>query len=103
MNGTEESAKYSCVGAEAIQFNMKELGYEQSEIPSISTIKRIIKRNKLRVNRPERYKRVHSKGRYTILNPKYVDELHQMDYVGPRHIKGYGPINSIHLKDVVGR
>ena len=26
-----------------------------------------------------------------------------MDYVGPRHIKGYGPINSIHLKDVVGR
>lgn len=103
MNGTGESAKYSCVGAEAIQFHMEELGYEQSEIPSISTIKRIIKRNKLRVNRPERYKRVHSKGRYTILNPKYVDELHQMDYVGPRHIKGYGPINSIHLKDVVGR
>lgn len=103
MNGTEESAKYSCVGAEAIQFHMEELGYEQSEIPSISTIKRIIKRNKLRVNRPERYKRVHSKGRYTILNPKYVDELHQIDYVGPRHIKGYGPINSIHLKDVVGR
>ena len=26
-----------------------------------------------------------------------------MDIVGPRYIKGYGPINSIHLKDVVGR
>jgi len=26
-----------------------------------------------------------------------------MDIVGPRHIKGYGPINSIHLKDVVSR
>jgi len=29
--------------------------------------------------------------------------VHQIDYVGPRYIKGYGPINSIHLKDVVGR
>ena len=26
-----------------------------------------------------------------------------MDYVGPRHIKGYGPIKSRHLKNVVGR
>jgi len=55
------------------------------------------------VNKRERYKRVHSKGRHTILKPKHIDELHQMDYVGPRHIKGYGPINSLHLKDVVGR
>ena len=103
MDGTEDSTKYSRVGAEAIQFHMEELGYKSSEIPSLSTIKRIIKRNKLRANKPERYKRVRSKGRYTILNPKHIDELHQMDYVGPRHIKGYGPINSIHLKDVVGR
>jgi hypothetical protein len=103
MNGTEDSTKYSCVGADAIQFHMEELGYKPSDIPSISTIKRIIKRNKLRTNKPERYKRVRSKGRYTILNPKHTDELHQMDYVGPRHIKGYGPINSLHLKDVVGR
>nr|AAU83404.1 transposase [uncultured archaeon GZfos27G5] len=103
MDGTEDSTKYSCVGAEAIQFHMEELGYKPSEIPSISTIKRIIKRNKLRANKPERYKRVRSKGRYTILNPKHIDELHQLDYVGPRHIKGYGPINSIHLKDVAGR
>jgi len=103
MDGTEDSTKYSRVGAEAIQFHMEELGYKSSEIPSLSTIKRIIKRNKLRANKPERHKRVRSKGRYTILNPKHIDELHQMDYVGPRHIKGYGPINSIHLKDVVGR
>ena len=26
-----------------------------------------------------------------------------MDFVGPRHITGYGPINSLHMKDVVGR
>lgn len=103
MDGTEDSTKYSCVGAEAIQFHMDGLGYKTSEIPSISTIKRIIKRNKLKVNKRERYKRVHSKGRHTILKPKRIDELHQIDYVGPRHIKGYGPINSLHLKDVVGR
>jgi len=103
MDGTEDSTKYSCVGAETIQFHMEELGYKSSEIPSLSTIKRIIKRNKLKANKRERYKRIHSKGWHTILNPKHIDGLHQMDYVGPGHIKGYGPINSIHLKDVVGR
>lgn len=103
MYGTEDSTKYSCVGAKAIQFQMEELGYKPSEIPSISTIKRIIKRNKLRVNKPERYKRIRSKGRHTILKPECIDEMHQMDFVGPRHIKGYGPINSVHLKDVAGR
>lgn len=103
MEGDNDEYRYSFVGAEAIKFHMEKLGCKPSEIPSSSTIKRIIKRNKLRVNKPERYKRVHSKGRYTIIIPKDVDEMHQMDYVGPRHIKGYGPINSIHLKDVVGR
>lgn len=103
MDGTDDSVKYSCVGAEAIQFHMEELEYEPSDIPSLSTIKRIIKRNKLRLNKPERYKRVRSKGRHTILKPRYIDEMHQVDFVGPRHIKGYGPINSLHLKDVVGR
>jgi hypothetical protein len=29
--------------------------------------------------------------------------MHQIDFVGPRHIKGFGPINSLHLKDVIGR
>ena len=28
MNGTEDSTKYSCVGAEAIQFHMEELGLQ---------------------------------------------------------------------------
>lgn len=94
MDGTADFARYFCVGAEAIRFQMEELGYEPSEIPSISTIKRIIKRNKLRVNRPERYKRVRSKGRYTILKLEHINEMHQMDIVGPRYIKGYGSINS---------
>lgn len=103
MDGTEDSPKYSFVGSESIKFRMEELGHKPSEIPSQSTIKRIIKRHKLRVNTKERYKRVRSKGRYTLLKPESIDEMHQIDFVGPRHINGFGSINSIHLKDVVGR
>lgn len=102
MEDSGKTTKYGYLGAEAIQFHMEELGYDPSVIPSVSTIKRVIRRNKLRVNKKERYKRVRSKGRYTILKPEYIDEMHQMDFVGPRHIKGFGPINSLHLKDVVG-
>lgn len=102
MEDTGNTTKYGFLGAEAIQFHMEELGYDPSVIPSVSTIKRIISRNKLRVNKKERYKRIRSKGRYTILKPEFTDEIHQMDFVGPRHIKGFGPINSLHLKDVVG-
>lgn len=102
MEGSEDATRYSFVGPEAIQYHMEEMGYGLEEIPSISTIKRVIKHNKLRVNKKERYKRVRSKGRYTILNPKYIDEMHQIDFVGPRYIKGFGSINSLHLKDVVG-
>jgi putative transposase len=103
MNGTEDSMKYEYVGAESIQYRMEKLGYDPSTIPSISTIKRIITRNHLRVNKKERYKRVKSKGRYTIIHPEFIDEMHQMDFVGPRYIKGFGPFNSLHLKDVIGR
>ena len=103
MDGTLDSTRYSFVGDEAIRFRMEGLGYEPSEIPSQSTIKRIIKRNKLRINKKDRYKRVRSKGRHTIIKPKCVDEMHEIDFVGPRYIKGFGPINSLHLKDVVGR
>lgn len=103
MEGTEEFARFSRIGPEAIQYHMEELGYELEKIPSLSTIKRIVKRNKLRKNKKKRYKRVKSKGRHTILKIKYVDEMHQIDYVGPRHITGFGSINSLHMKDVIGR
>lgn len=102
MDDSGNTTEYGFLGAEAIQFKMEKLGYDPSDIPSVSTIKRIISRNKLRVNKKERYKRIRSKGRYTVLKPEYIDEMHQMDFVGPRHIKGFGPINSLHLKDVVG-
>ncbi len=37
LDGTEDSSKYSCVGAEAIPFHMDGLGYKTLEIPAIST------------------------------------------------------------------
>jgi len=70
MDGYSESTRYSPVGSESIQYHMEQMGYISTEIPSISTIKRIIKRNNLRVSKKERYKRVKSKGRHTILKPQ---------------------------------
>lgn len=101
MEGNEQESKYLGVGADAIQYRMQKLGFSEDEIPSVSTIKRIVKRHNLKVNKRERYKRVKSKKRYTILTPTRIDEMHQMDFVGPRFIKGYGAIASLNLIDVV--
>jgi hypothetical protein len=43
---------------------------------------------------------VKSKKLYTLLNPIKANEVHQMEFVGPRYIKGYGAISSLHLIDV---
>jgi len=101
MEGNENESKYLGVGADAIQYRMEKLGFSKDEIPSVSTIKRIVKKHGLKVNKRERYKRVKSKKRYTILNPTQIDEMHQMDFVGPRFIKGYGAVSSLNLIDVV--
>ena len=53
MDGSEDANRFSFVGPEAIQYHMENIGYSTDEIPSISTIKRIVKRNKLRVNKKE--------------------------------------------------
>jgi transposase InsO family protein len=101
LEGTTEDTKYRCIGAVEIQFHMHELGYSEDEMPSLSTIKRIVKRNGLVVQNRKRYIRCKSKKRYTLLNPTKANEVHQMDFVGPRHIKGYGRISSLNLIDVV--
>ena len=102
VEGKTEDTKYRCIGAEEIEFRMHELGYSENDIPSIPTIKRIIKRNKLIKQKRKRYVRCKSKKRYTILNPTKVNEMHQIDIVGPRYIKGYGGISSINMIDVAG-
>ena len=101
MEGTEQESKYLGVGADAILYRMDMLGFPKDEIPSASTIKRVVKKHGLKVNKRERYKRVRSKNLYTRLNPTQINEVHQMDFVGPRFIKGYGAISSLHLIDVV--
>ena len=79
---------------------MHELGHSEDETPSLSTISRIIKRNGMVVQKRKRYIRCKSKKRYTLLNPTKSNDVYQMDFVGPRHIKGYGVISSLHLIDV---
>ena len=101
MEGSEHESKYLGVDADAVRYKMHELGFIEKEMPSISTIKRIVKKHDLKVNKQERHKRVKSKKRYTILNPTKIDEMHQMDWVGPRFIRGYGAISSLNLIDVV--
>jgi len=101
VEGITEDTKYRCIGADEIQFRMHELGYSEDAIPSLSTIKCIIKRNGLIVQKMKRYVRCKSKKRYTLLDPTKANEVHQMDFVGPRYIKGYGRISSLNLIDVV--
>ena len=99
--GKTEETKYRYIGADEIQFRMFELGHSEEEIPSTATISRIIKRNNKVVQKRKRYLRCKSKKRYTMLNPTKVNELHQIDFVGPRYIKGYGAISSLNMIDVV--
>jgi len=101
MDGTEEEYKYLGVGADAIHYRMNKLAFPKDEVPSVSTVKRVIKRHGLKVNKRERPKRVGSKKRYTLLNPTQINEVQEMDFVGPRFIKRYGAISSLHLIDVV--
>jgi len=101
MDGNEHESKYLGVGADAIQYRMHNLGFSDDDTPSTSTINRIVKKHNLKVNKRELYKRVRSKKRYTLLNPTRINEMHQMDFVGPQFIKGYGAISSLNLIDVV--
>jgi len=47
----------------------------------MSTIKRIIKRNGMIVQKRKRYIRCKSNKRYTLLNPTKANDVHQMDFV----------------------
>lgn len=101
VEGKTDETKYRCIGSEEIQLRMDELGCSEDEIPPTATISRIIKRNKLVKQKRKRYVRCNSKKRYTILNPTKVNEMHQIDIVGPRYIRGYGSISSINMIDIV--
>jgi len=50
LDGNEHESKYLGVGADTIQYRMHKLDFSDDETPSISTIKRIVKKHKLKVN-----------------------------------------------------
>jgi putative transposase len=75
---------------------LEELGIEP--LPSLRTINRILSRHELTHRRTGRYE---SKGRkYPKLPGQTVNEVHQMDYVGPCFLKGpvrFYSLNSVDL------
>ena len=83
-------------GAQAIEWELEDLGIEP--LPSLRTINRVLSRHELTHRRTGRYE---SKGRrYPKLQGQMVNEVHQMDYVGPCFLKGpvrFYSLNSIDL------
>ena len=77
-------------------WELEELGVEP--LPSLRTINRILSRHELTHRRTGRYE---SKGRkYPKLPGQTVNEVHQMDYVGPCFLKGpvrFYSLNSVDL------
>ena len=61
MEGNEHESKFLGVSADAIHYRMDQLGFSEDKIPSKSTMKRIVKKHGLKINKRERYKRVKSK------------------------------------------
>lgn len=83
-------------GAQAIAWELETLGLES--IPSLPTINRILSRHELTHRRTGPYE---SKGRkYPKLCAQTVNEVHQMDFVGPCYLKGairFYSLNSVDL------
>jgi len=101
VEGDTGETKYRHIGPDEIQFRLHQLKYLKEKTPSTATISRIIKRNGLVIQKRRRYIRCKSKKGYTLLNPTKINELHQMDFVGLRYIKGYGAISFLNSIDLV--
>jgi len=71
-------------GAQRIRWEMEDLNYEY--IPSISTINAILKRNNLIEHNEKRF---NPKGKnYPSIKFERQNELHEVDLLGPRYLKG---------------
>jgi putative transposase len=83
-------------GAQMIAWELEELGVEP--LPSIRTINRILSREELTDRRTGRYQ---PKGKiYPKLAGEQVNEVHQMDFVGPCYLKGPIKFYSLNSVDV---
>ena len=54
MGGNKYESKYLGISADAIQYRLEKHGFSREEMPSVSTIKRIVKKHGLIVNKRER-------------------------------------------------
>ena len=89
--------KYAHIGAQAIDWELSRMGINP---PSHSTINRIIKSHDL-ITRKSKYQK---KGTpYPKLPVWFPNTLHQVDFWGPRYIKGDGRAYSFNVIDVYTR
>src|SRR6056297_1165120 len=89
--------KYALIGPQTIHWELKRLGVKP---PSLSTIKRIIKRNNLIVKKSKYHKKGTPYPTLPICGPNVV---HQVDFGGPRYITGDGRFYSFNIMDVYTR
>ena len=83
-------------GPQAILWELEDLNVEP--LPSLSTIKRILKRHGLTHRRTGRYE---PKGKlYPQLVAAKPNHIHQADFVGPRYLKGPLRFYSLNIVDV---
>src|SRR6056297_1084358 len=89
--------KYARIGPQTIHWELQRLGVEH---PSLSTIKRIIKRNNLIVKKSK----YHKKGTpYPTLPICGTNVVNKVDFWGSRYITGDGRFYSFNIMDVYTR
>ena len=92
-----ENQKYAQIGSLSIQWNLSQLGVE---VPSTRTIERILQRN----GKTQRSQPYQPKGTdYPAVVAERPGDLHQIDFVGPRRIRGDGRFYSLTVMDVASR
>ena len=92
-----ENKLYTQIGALNIFWQLRQEGIKP---PSIATINRILKRNNL-IRKREKY--VPKGTSYPSLCVTQSNDLHQMDVIGPRYLKGDGRFYSINIIDAFDR
>jgi len=93
--------KYAHIGAESILWELEKLGIPEKDIPSIATIKRIVKRNNLVI--PRKSWKKGSNKYYPSPIISTFNDVHQFDIVGRRYIRGTNGVEgfySYHLKEL---
>ncbi len=89
--------EYSFIGAIAIH---QELDRQRiKNLPALSTINLVLKRQGLTAQKPKR-KSCKSKIFYPTLMARYPNHRHELDLVTPRYISGYGKVVAVNRIDI---